>query len=310
MSTIASPRDSSLTGRRIPLLSLSTPTSTRPSLDTPRSSEAPLSPTHPTSSSTPNPPTTSTSTTTTTTTNPPSLVPKRNRAALREYYNLQATPLATPHAYPPSSPTASSLHSFHQDDNVDDGGMDGPDFDAEAYVRVTLEEKTLGEVLAIYRGVLGDVRALDAERKALVYDNYSKLIVATEMIGRMREGVGVGAGKGRGGGEGPGREGVASVEELVESVRRGVEGLRKEGERAEREERVKRARRRAVVERVLSAPERVRALVKEGEIDEARRAWEPELRLLERWKERGVGGGDVDLCIEEGEAALRGEAGS
>ncbi|PBP26063.1 hypothetical protein BUE80_DR003038 [Diplocarpon rosae] len=302
MSTIASPRDSSLTGRRIPLLSLSTPTSSRPSLETPRSSEAPLSPTHPTSNSTPNPPTTSTSLSTTTTTNPPSLIPKRNRAALREYYNLHATPLPTPLAHPPSSPTTSSLHSFHQDDDVGDGGMDSPDFDAAAYVRATLEEKTLGEVLAIYRGVLGDVRALDAERKALVYDNYSKLIVATEMIGRMREGVGVGAGKGRGG-----REGVESVEELVESVRRGVEGLRKEGERAEREERAKEARRRAVVERVLGAPERMRALVKEGEIEEARRAWEPELRLLERWKERGVGGGDVDLCIEEGEAALRGE---
>ncbi|KAG4432750.1 hypothetical protein IFR05_011780 [Cadophora sp. M221] len=77
--------------------------------------------------------------------------------------------------------------------------MDRQDFNAEEYVRKVLEEKSLGEVLGIYRGVLADVRALDAERKALVYDNYSKLIVATEMIGRMREGVGeAGAGSGSG----------------------------------------------------------------------------------------------------------------
>jgi hypothetical protein len=31
-----------------------------------------------------------------------------------------------------------------------------------------------------------DIRALDAEKKALVYDNYSKLISATETIHRMR----------------------------------------------------------------------------------------------------------------------------
>lgn len=200
--------------------------------------------------------------------------------------------------------------------------MDKEGFNAEEYVRRVLEEKSLGEVLGIYRGVLADVRALDAERKALVYDNYSKLIVATEMIGRMREGVGeagAGAGAGvggkggkvvRGGGKG---DGVEGVEELVERVRRGVEGLRREGEGGgvsrEEAERVERRRKtRVVVERVLGTPERVRVLVKEGKVDEATVLWEKEKRLLERWRERGVGGDDVMECIEDGDAALRGEA--
>ncbi len=190
--------------------------------------------------------------------------------------------------------------------------MDKEGFDAEEYVRRVLEEKSLGEVLAIYKGVLGDVRALDAERKSLVYDNYSKLIAATEMIGKMRAGVGESGGghDGRGGiGQGK-AEGFEGVEELVERVRKGVEGLRRKGEgrdRVERERVEAQRRKRAVVERVLGAPERVRLLIGQGKVKEAKGVWEKEKRLLERWKERGVGGDDVGKCIEEGERALLGE---
>ncbi|KAH7369703.1 Vps51/Vps67-domain-containing protein, partial [Rhexocercosporidium sp. MPI-PUGE-AT-0058] len=205
MSTIASPREPSLSGRRIPLLS--TPTSSsRPSLDTARSESSPSRPPIPSNPSNTN-------------TTLPAAQPKRNRAALREYYNLQKasapSSLATT-SQAPSSPASSSIHSFpddygHGGDDVE-SEMDREDFNAEEYVKKVLEEKSLGEVLGIYRGVLADVRALDAERKALVYDNYSKLIVATEMIGRMREGVGDGdsasASTGAGaGGRGPGAAG-------------------------------------------------------------------------------------------------------
>ncbi|KAH9222204.1 hypothetical protein DL95DRAFT_171102 [Leptodontidium sp. 2 PMI_412] len=184
MSTIASPREPSLSGRRVPLLS--TPTSSsRPSLDTPRSDASPSRPPIPSLPSN-------------TTSSLPTGQPKRNRAALREYYNLQkastaagAAPssLSTTASQQPSSPASSSIHSFPDDyghgvEDGDGGEMDKEGFNAEEYVRRVLEEKSLGEVLGIYRGVLADVRALDAERKALVYDNYSKLIVATEMIGQ------------------------------------------------------------------------------------------------------------------------------
>ncbi|CZS98408.1 uncharacterized protein RAG0_07174 [Rhynchosporium agropyri] len=321
MSTIASPREPSLSGRRIPLISTPT-TSSRPSLDTTRSEFSPSRSSHPISQGT------------TTLPLPP---PKRNRAALREYYNLQSqksgpsSSLSTTTSQPPSSPASSSIHSLADeygngdgDENLD-SEMDREGFDAEEYVRRVLEEKSLGEVLGIYRGVLADVRALDAERKALVYDNYSKLIVATEMIGRMREGVGNGKGSVSGSGSGSGRnvgggavggkkneDKVEGVEQLVERVRKGVEALRRDGEgsearKAEMERAERRRKTRLVVERVSSAPEKVRRLVKDGKKDEASALWEHEKRLLERWRERGVGGPDVGEVIEDGERALRDE---
>lgn len=57
-------------------------------------------------------------------------------------------------------------------------------------------------------------------------------------------------------------------------------------------------------------PEKMRALVKEGKVEEARKQWEMPRRLLERWRERGVGGEDVGRCIEEGDGVLNAEAGS
>lgn len=56
-------------------------------------------------------------------------------------------------------------------------------------MRRVLKEKTLAELLVTYGGVLREIGALEAEKKALVYDNYSKLISATEMIGRLRGGM-------------------------------------------------------------------------------------------------------------------------
>lgn len=52
-----------------------------------------------------------------------------------------------------------------------------------------LREKDLKELLVLYAGILREIGALEAEKKALVYDNYSKLISATEMIGRLRGGM-------------------------------------------------------------------------------------------------------------------------
>jgi hypothetical protein len=61
-----------------------------------------------------------------------------------------------------------------------------------------------------------------------------------------------------------------------------------------------------VAREVVKVPGRVRRLVEEGRLDEARREWEVPRRLLVRWRERGVGGEDVAALIEEGDAALRG----
>lgn len=147
MSTIASPRDPSM--RRTPT------SSARPSIDTVRSAvTSPVNNTNPTQ-----PPS-----------QPPSANKRSHRAALREYYNLRAA--APPRIELPDSEVPSS-------------DLDAEDFDTEEYVGRVTQESSLEELLRLYTRVLGEVRALDAEKKALVYDNYSKLITATETIRKV-----------------------------------------------------------------------------------------------------------------------------
>jgi len=282
MSTIASPREPSINGRRgAPLIS--TPSSsTRPSFDIPRS---------PSSSSL----------------SQPQVAPRRNRAALREYYNLKAASAAGKAHDSETASITSSIHDNSSHSSVLESELDNPDFVAQDYIKKVLETQNLGELLKTYNGVLSDIRALDAEKKALVYDNYSKLITATETIGKMREDMGKG-----GAGEGVvGREGV--LDSAVRGVFERAEGLRGELRREldkrnggiGREEAERRRKTRTVVERVLRTPARVRQLVSGGQQDEATELWQKTLIILERWKERGVGGSDVQDCIDEGDAALK-----
>jgi vacuolar protein sorting-associated protein 51 len=81
-----------------------------------------------------------------------------------------------------------------------------------------------------------------------------------------------------------------------------------EGKAKEAEARRKRTRQLAV--EVLAIPERLRALVKQGREEEARAQWEMPRRLLVSWKEKGVGGDDVQAVIEEGDASLSPGSGS
>jgi len=281
MSTITSPRDTSINGRRLPLIS--TPTSSsRPSLEISRSSEQSPNRGAPSQSQ-----------------------PRRNRAALREYYNLKSSTATNDDD---AASEASSIPDISSSD-VSESELDREGFDAAAYVKQVLETQSWGELLKTYNRVLTDIRALDAERKALVYDNYSKLIAATETIRRMRTSMDP---------LNPMAQtldpAIASIYERAEGIRgelRGVvpEGVRREMEMGGEERERLQAKRRAreVVGRVLDMPENVRSLVKEGKEEEAKRLWDQSLRLLERWRERGVGGNDVQACIDDGEAALRGE---
>jgi vacuolar protein sorting-associated protein 51 len=158
MSTIASPREPP---RRIPSQSLITPTSsTRPSLEVPRSATTSPNPNGTPTSTFPNP-------------------TKRNRAALREYYNLR-NKVATP-----SVEVTDPLGEHHEASEVPPSEMDKEGFDAESFVKEKLESTGMEELLRLYTRILGEIRALDAEKKALVYDNYSKLISATETIRKV-----------------------------------------------------------------------------------------------------------------------------
>ncbi|TVY15478.1 Vacuolar protein sorting-associated protein 51-like protein [Lachnellula arida] len=282
-----SPREPSVNGRRVPIISTTTPSSSsRPSLEIPRSSEA--SPSR----------------------GPSQAQPKRaNRAALREYYNLKKAQEESPST--PINDAASEASSIHDSSNSEvlESELDHAHFDASTYISHALSTQSLSELLRTYNGVLTDIRALDAEKKALVYDNYSKLIAATETIRKMRANMDP---------LNPMAStldpAIASIYARAESIKREMrEGMpgwqreRAEMSEGEREKAERRDRMREVAGRVLDTPERVRGLMDEGSVEEARRVWGPTLRLLERWKERGVGGGDVLDCIEDGEAAIRGE---
>ncbi|KAK4192218.1 Vps51/Vps67-domain-containing protein [Podospora australis] len=280
MSTIASPRDPSLSGfprRANSSQALHTPSSSaRPSLDT-----APSSPNLSSSAAAPGP------------------AKRANRAALREYYNLRNNP--------PAPPTV----SITADDNTlqtPTSELDSPSFSPESYISRTLESSSLSELLKTYTRVLSEIRALDAEKKALVYDNYSKLITATETIRKMRTTMD------------PLNPMAGTLDLVVEKVYDMASELRDELRRdvppptttqTSGEARVgdKRERTRQLAREVVKVPERIRQLMEEGKEEEARREWEMPRRLLLVWKEKGVGGPDVEDLIRQGDDALRGTAG-
>lgn len=79
------------------------------------------------------------------------------------------------------------LQQFSSYSEVPLSEVDAEGFDVDAYVKAKLKDSSLEELLRTYTRVLGEIRALDAEKKALVYDNYSKLITATETIRKVRE---------------------------------------------------------------------------------------------------------------------------
>ncbi|CAM1503834.1 Fc.00g014250.m01.CDS01 [Cosmosporella sp. VM-42] len=219
----------------------------------------------------------------------PALPAKRaNRAALREYYNLRAS--APRIEIPDSEVPASEL--------------DASDFDAEEYVARVVGGSGLEELLRLYTRVMGEVRALDAEKKALVYDNYSKLITATETIRKMRANMD------------PLNPMASTLDPAIaqiysqassirETLRETVPAPDSEDGRT-RETELRRRRTRELATEVLSTPERLRGLVKEGKMDLARKEWQMPRRLLMAWREKGVGGKDVEECLEEGDEIVRG----
>ncbi|KAI0475350.1 Vps51/Vps67-domain-containing protein [Xylariaceae sp. FL0804] len=302
MSTIASPREP---GAPLPrrMNSLTTPTSsTRPSLDVSRS---------PGSSSSPNPNSANDALSSASSSAAP---PKRNRAALREYYNLRkggggsASATATPPPPPPQVEVTdpegeTGPHEYSSE--VPPSEMDRADFDADAFVRRALAESGMEELLRLYARVLGETRALDAEKKALVYDNYSKLISATETIRKMRTNMD------------PLNPMASTLDPAIaqiysqasairESLRKSIPPPDKSRHAAEQAAQRK-AHTRKLALHVLDTPDKMRELIAEGRSEDARQAWLRPRKLLLLWKEKGLGGTDVDECIADGDAALRGE---
>ena len=135
--------------------SLSTPTSSRrPSLDTLTRSQA-TSPARPA---------------------------RRNKAALRDYYGLKSAATVDASKSQQSKDEAEEVAGFKNSE------LDAPDFDAAAYVRDVLAKESLHGILKVEGSLINEIRGLDGEKKALVYDNYSKLITATDTIRKVCRG--------------------------------------------------------------------------------------------------------------------------
>ncbi|KAK4179377.1 Vps51/Vps67-domain-containing protein [Triangularia setosa] len=284
MSTIATPRDG--LPRRVPSSqALYTPSSSaRPSLDVaPSSSSLPSSPNLSLPSSA-NPPT------------------KRNRAALREYYNLRKQPL-------PSIITPPSQDDLPPPPTTPASILDSPSFSPHSYLSTLLESSSLSELLTTYTRLLSEIRALDAEKKALVYDNYSKLITATETIRKMRTTMD------------PLNPMAGTLDLVVAKVYDMASDLRREmrdhcdtrGEPT-REKGDKRENTKRLVREVYRGMERMRGFIQQGDKAQAEKEWELPRRLLVRWREMGAGAEEVEGLLREGDQILlaggQGEEGS
>lgn len=100
---------------------------------------------------------------------------RRNRAALRDYYKIKPT-----EGVDASSLTSPRIQLGDAQTALSD--LDKEGFDAGSYVRRLLEREGLEGILKVENELVGEIRGLDGERKALVYDNYSRLISAADTI--------------------------------------------------------------------------------------------------------------------------------
>ncbi|KAJ9646790.1 hypothetical protein H2204_000482 [Knufia peltigerae] len=308
MATITSPRSESpvitiprITSPSIPSTSGTPVSSVRPSFDVPRiTSNAPGSPSqHATPVSVSNP------------------SQRRNRAALRDYYNIKrpsgasgttdlglsrktsiasnasdSTVVTSSSAFVPEPSSSSSLTGPQLDD---------ASFDAEAYVTELLKTAGLRDILRTESSLVSEIRNLDGERKALVYDNYSKLIKAVGTIAEMQKGMhkkerdpsnrlqmsvlGVQQKD-----TAPNLDGVEKLGEKLDALLKMVEDL---GPAQQQEPVAVKARetkrQKETVQRALDAPRRLRALIDNDQTQEAEKEFGSVKVLLEQWKDvRGV----------------------
>lgn len=210
------------------------------------------------------------STPTTSRTTSPAPPRRQHRAALRDYYNLKtavpndATP-NHPNLLEPDAPTSE---------------LDTSDFDADAYVKSVLAGHGLEGVLKVEAGLVNEIKGLDGERKALVYDNYSKLIKATDTIGKMRDNMD------------PLTPATSTLSPAVAHIAETARGLvakagdGRSGMEVDGEEGGKaRRRQRDTVRWVLGTPSRLGGMLDEGKVEDAKMDWEEIRGILQKWRD-------------------------
>ena len=208
---------------------------------------------------------------------------RRNRAALRDYYNLKSTageasssrsssvePTQRNHAASPTGPAPAADSPL--------SALDTEGFDAGAYVRTLLESSSLKSLLRTENELVGEVRGLDGERKALVYDNYSKLISATDTIKKMRSNMD------------PLSPATSTLAPAISHIAESAKGLADElAGKGEDDGWVERERGVKSVRWVLEAEGRLRMLARDGRRDDMEREWDSVRLVLDKWKDvKGV----------------------
>ncbi|KAI4260883.1 MAG: hypothetical protein LQ352_000038 [Teloschistes flavicans] len=207
---------------------------------------------------------------------------RRNKAALRDYYGLKSTAAA------PADTHSGGRQPSPPVPEITQSKLDAPGFDAEAYVHDLLARESLQGLLKVESGLVNEIRALDGEKKALVYDNYSKLITATDTIRKMRTNMDPLT---------PTTStlspAIAHIAETAVSLAKSVQDRTTKGEdvsAADDAAANEKWRQRETVRWVLAAPKRLKALVEDGRNEEARKDWGEVRPLLEKWQ--GVPGVD------------------
>lgn len=199
---------------------------------------------------------------------------RQHRAALRDYYNLKTAASAADHPSPPPH------RPSDPDPDPPASELDRPDFRADAYVASVLGGPGgLEGVLAVAAGLVGEIKGLDGERKALVYDNYSKLIAATDTIRRMRDRMDplTPATSTLG-------PAVAHIAETARGlVAGGGDGKGEVGEVGEGEEVERRRREKDTVRWVLGTPRRLEVMLEGGRVEDAKGDWEEIRGVLQKW---------------------------
>ena len=217
---------------------------------------------------------------------------RRNRAALRDYYGLESSDQWDGKA----PPAEMSLNAQQESE------LDTPNFDVNAYVQSLLAKEDLEGILNVEAGLVSDIRNLDGEKKALVYDNYSKLIAATDTIKSMRERMDPMA---------PATSTLTpAISHITESASALSEDLKKVHAGANdtlTSTDSRRQAQQATVRWVLDAPRRLEALAAAGKRTQATEHWNEISSLLDSWK--GVRGTDNvrNACMQALEA-LKSEA--
>ena len=212
---------------------------------------------------------------------------------MRDYYNLKSKPSPRANISRTTSITSTASDGITSILTAPEGfsvssdfksQLDEADFDADTYVQGLLKSSTLRTLLKAEGSLVSEIKNLDGERKALVYDNYSKLITATQTLGTMQNSMDDAGGGNLGS--------ISMLEPAVDAVAKSAAELWKDNDDHDiarrREQRAilrdKRAQR-ETVRWVLGTPARLQQSLEMGQREEAEAVWKEVREVLEHWKE-------------------------